>query len=268
MGGKPSIQSCPIPLVIGVCNGDREIRPITITINSTTPPASTDSDGDGSSDATEDGAPNGGDINNDGTKDKNQSNIKTMVNGVTGGYGALIIEDKCAGIKDFSYTQEDSVNPDASYDYQIGLHSFKLQCANPGDSAKLTVIWDKQYDTSNWKYRKYNSITKQYSDISSLVSYGTINLPGGSLTTSTYMVQDGGLLDEDASANGYIVDPSGPAVVVGGNQQASGVDKPARPTLANTGQSLKALTVLSVLSVSTAAYLKLKNKTKQSYRRR
>jgi hypothetical protein len=50
-------------------------------------------------------------------------------------------------------------------------------------------------------------------------------------------------------------------------QQAS-QNKTSRPTLANTGQSLKAITIVATMALGLAGYTKLKNKSSKSYRRR
>jgi hypothetical protein len=50
-------------------------------------------------------------------------------------------------------------------------------------------------------------------------------------------------------------------------QQAS-QPKNSRPTLANTGQSLKAITIVATMALGLAGYVKLKNKNSKSYRRR
>lgn len=48
--------------------------------------------------------------------------------------------------------------------------------------------------------------------MSSAVTYATASIGINSVTTASYSISDGGVLDEDALANGTIVDPSGPAL--------------------------------------------------------
>lgn len=84
----------------------------------------------------------------------------------------------------------------------------------------MTIYYAQQYDTSTWTYKKYDSTGNAYSDISSLVTYGTHtfstgSLSGSTVTTASYTVTDGDpLTDEDGVADGIINDPAGPAVAV------------------------------------------------------
>ncbi len=70
----------------------------------------------------------------------------------------------------------------------------------------------------DWVWRKFDSLGNAYSDISSLVIYGTADLDGdsvGDVTTTSFTVTDGDpATDEDGIADGFINDPSGPATVI------------------------------------------------------
>jgi hypothetical protein len=147
-----------------------------------------DLDGDGVDDATESAAPNGGDFNSDGIADRDQANVTTKKNEVTGEYTSIISDNtNCGAINKFAFLNESNLaTKDSDYDYALGLHNFVINCSEPGQSTKVTIIWDKEYDTSTWVYRKYNSITKEYKDISSLVSYGTNTIGDKKYTTSSY----------------------------------------------------------------------------------
>jgi hypothetical protein len=62
---------------------------------------------------------------------------------------------------------------DPSYGYPLGLANFSLECSGTGDTANIKIYYDKEYDTSNWVFRKYDSTTSLYTDISSIVTYST-----------------------------------------------------------------------------------------------
>jgi hypothetical protein len=103
---------------------------------------------------------------------------------------------------------------------------------NTGASAQVRIILGSQYDTSNWTYKKYNSLTKKYAVVPN-VTYGTTIVAGKTVTTMSYKATDGDATDEDGVANGEYVDPSGPAITV------------ATP-LARTGSSIVAAFAVSL----------------------
>ena len=59
--------------------------------------------------------------------------------------------------------------------------------------------------------RKYQAATNTYSEIPG-ATITQVTIDGHTVTKVTYNVTDGGALDEDGSANGMIIDPSGPAI--------------------------------------------------------
>ena len=190
------------------------------TSPSSTPPVilTLDIDTDGVTTAEENAAPNNGDNNADGILDSMQQNVTSKPNpNMAGKYATLMVDptSQCADIRDYYFKSEPQLAiPDPSFDYPLGLFGFKLKCATPGASANVTIILDKQYDTSKWIYRKYNNITKQYFDASQYITYGTMIIGGNTVTTIKFVAKDGGPLDEDGLANGEFVDPNGPAIAV------------------------------------------------------
>jgi hypothetical protein len=70
------------------------------------------------------------------------------------------------------------------------------------------------YDTTAWKWKKYNSLLNTYTDVTALTSVTVVNQTVGSapVTKVTFTVVDGGIADEDGIANAIIVDPVGPAI--------------------------------------------------------
>ncbi len=178
-----------------------------------------DNDGDGVSNDEENSGFNNGDGDGDGTLDSEQVNVSGVLNPATGEHSTLKTSGGCTIITKNSFIAENTLLvQDPSYDYPVGLVDFEVKCTNPGESANITIYYTKQYDTSLWKYKKYNSEGKEYSDISSIVTYGTVNVGSTKVTTVSFSVTDGdSVTDEDGISNGFIIDPSGPAVLTSGS---------------------------------------------------
>ena len=79
---------------------------------------------------------------------------------------------------------------------------FRLQVANPGDPAVVTVYFsDRAPKEAKWfKYDPIEGVWVDYSAYSEL---------GANKKSITLWLQDGGMGDGDGIANGIIVDPSG-----------------------------------------------------------
>jgi hypothetical protein len=210
-----------------------------------TSPLTSDTDGDGDSDNTdicpldpdnncdgdniptsiEDAGPNNGDSDNDGVLDSAQANVAASPNpnapshtSSSPAYTSMVLNTSnstCDTIDTLGFTTESNlVTQDESYDYPIGLFDFEISCSDAGDTAYITYILDSEYDTSDWLWRKYQPNTDTYSDISSRVTFGTIQIDGTNKTTATLQVTDGTTLDDDGLTNATILDPSGPAIQV------------------------------------------------------
>jgi hypothetical protein len=178
---------------------------------------SNDTDSDGVDDTSEGVAP-GGDGNGDGTLDSQQNEVTTNINPVTGAYTTIVVTGGCDSVRRFNVVKESSlVVQDSGYKYPVGLNNFRLQCSNPGENASITFYYDKVYDTTKWKYKKYDDNGNVYLDITNIVTFGTTNVNGKMVTTATYTVTDGSSMDTDGIANGIINDPAGPAIVNGGS---------------------------------------------------
>jgi len=188
----------------------------------TGPTASTtvtvDADGDGSSSALENAGNNGGDGNGDGIPDSVQSNVAGTPNPVTGEYTTLETVGTCTFITENAAVAEDSLTAlDPTYDYPLGLVDFQVLCPTAGASTTVTVYYGQEYDTSDWVWRKFDGDGNEYSDISTLVTYGTDELgsPAGTttVTVASFVITDGDpTTDEDGVADGVINDPSGPGI--------------------------------------------------------
>ncbi len=177
-----------------------------------------DTDGDGITDSEENEAPNGGDINKDGIPDIDQANITAFVNPIVDNYVALELKGgECTKSTKVSYYHEtDLPTQDDQYDYPLGLHGDDIECGTIGGTATVVYYWDKKYDTSKWRYRKYLKNEKKYVDFSDQVTYGIAQVGDKEVTTVTFHITDGGPYDSDGTANGTIVDPAGPVIVKDG----------------------------------------------------
>ena len=176
--------------------------------------AGVDHDGDGVIDAQELLAINSGDGNDDGILDMMQSDVASIISPVdTNPVTLEVIGVNCQLVSGFSIIPETSnANLDSNFYYPLGLNDFQLSCTSPGTTTTVRVIYSSVHDTSLWQYRKYDRNLTSYSDMSSAVTYATASIGINSVTTASYSISDGGVLDEDALANGTIVDPSGPAL--------------------------------------------------------
>jgi hypothetical protein len=198
-------------------------------------------DGDNVSKAVEDGAPNSGDGNGDGTADSTQQNVTSLRNPIAGdeAYQTLATTG-CTGLTSVTVNPLNMYGDDGSYVYPVGLTSFSLSCTIPGDTANVTIYYDKAYDTSNWKARKF--VNNTFIDIPGAV-LGTATVGGQSVTTLSYTITDGGELDADGSVNGTIVDPAGPSVLA---------SEASAPMLAETGSNSGLYSVLSIILIFAA----------------
>ncbi len=189
-----------------------------------------DDDGDGVADTEEATAPNG-DGNGDGLQDSLQHDVASVVNPNTHMTTTMVVTDAaCNIINAYDVVNEvDLASQDTGFDYPMGLNDFNLECNGVGASATLVFYYDKVYDTADWVYRKYDSSTGEYRDITSVVSFGTATVDGRDVTTVTMQLRDGDMqTDDDGVVNSVIVDPSGPAVhddsIEGGELARTGGD--------------------------------------------
>lgn len=214
--------------------------PFSSATNSFVYTATAADDDDGTTAATEDAAPNSGDANNDGVLDSWEDNVTSFTNPVTNTYSVLEVNGENIGdckASSASVASESSLSSaDNSYSYPAGLMNFTASCLNPGATMKVTQIFYGTYP-SGMMLRKYNPNTKTYTDIPGVMG-GSTTIGGQAAMKFEYFVTDGGTLDQDGSANGTIVDPSGPAVL------ASSVSSP------NTGlQHTDSGSVYTLLSI-------------------
>jgi hypothetical protein len=168
-----------------------------------------DSDGDGLPDVVEADGPNGGDANNDGTADSLQANVAGYHNSITDAYSVLAVPADCQIQSVSSAAEVSQAAQDAGFDYPAGLMHFTLDCGTPGYAASVSQ-YHYGVSASGLVVRKYNSVSNVYQAITG-ASVQQLTIGGRSVIKAMYTVTDGGMFDEDATANGTIVDPSGPA---------------------------------------------------------
>ena len=207
----------------------------------------TDDDGDGIPDEVEDAGFNNGDGNGDGIKDSLQANVATQFNPVTGGSTTLEVTGGCQLVTGFDIVKESELQKqDAYFTYPVGLNDFSLKCDSPGQTATVTFYYNKSYDTSTWSYKKYDTNTKEYTDISGKVTYGNKQVAGTDVTTVSYKLTDGGPLDQDGQVNGEIRDPAGTAVEIPKPASANAYEQ---SDLADTGESEIMLIVAGIIAL-------------------
>lgn len=157
----------------------------------------------------EDNAPNDGDANNDGTADSLQANVTSLKSTVTGNYVTLANSEGCAN-RNVSMTTGSSLSSkDAGYEYPAGLMNFTLDCTDgtPGLTVHVTQYYFGESMT-DLVARKFNATTGTYMTIPDATTE-QVTIGGKTATKVSYQITDGGILDEDSTANGVIVDPSG-----------------------------------------------------------
>jgi hypothetical protein len=169
------------------------------------------------------------DMNNDGINDLMQGTVNSATD-FNGKDATFVIGSDAQCINDnsmfhqFSLTLGDPV--DTGYTLQSPMYwSTDIYCRDAGTAIPVTIIFDKVYDTSGSVLRHYQPASKTYSTISN-ATFSTVTVGGVPKTAATYTIVEGGSLDPDDTANGFIVDPvalvsAPPAGVGGGNGNAS-----------------------------------------------
>ena len=228
-GGPSVITATPVD------PAGNEGEPVTFEVTVDTDP---DSDGDGVVDS-EETSRRGGDGNGDGVADAAQSSVASVANLAGDDFHTLgSVGATCTDITELALVSEDAANPDPNFSYPVGLFNFTVECENSGEAATVTIFFDDQYDTADWQWRKFDRNDNSYNNVAG-VTFGTATVDGSTVTTATFSLADGGLLDEDGVLNASITDPSGPGV-------AAFSEVP--PALAFTGRTMFA-TVVSALGL-------------------
>ncbi|WP_298782611.1 choice-of-anchor U domain-containing protein, partial [uncultured Polaribacter sp.] len=175
-----------------------------------------DDDGDGVNNIIEDAGPNGGDANGDGILDSTQSNVASMLDATnTGIYVTLEVSGDCNKIINMEVLLESELPfLDPLNDYPLGLVDYTLECISLGESAAVKIYW---HGISNIEtYRKFGPSApgltdNSYKEFTSTI--GTKTIDTVLVPTVNYTLTDG-LVGDDTIEDGFITDPTGPAVAV------------------------------------------------------
>ena len=143
------------------------------------------------------------DLDNDGTPDIEQNDIKSVDTVVGDGQMGVSRKDHSTIT---SISMIESIDPAAisalgGPSMPFGLIAIKLEVTNPGDTAEATVYFSKAAPNGA-KWYKYDAI----SDWSDYSEYATFS---NDRKSAVLQFKDGGYGDADGVANGIIVDPSG-----------------------------------------------------------
>ncbi len=165
-----------------------------------------------------------------------------------------------------TYDEADNTSQDSSHDYLQGMIDFAIDVPS-GSTQSIDAIFETDLPLSQIKARKYNATTKTYSDISG-ASVTETTLDGKRAVMVSYVATDGGLNDDDGTANGVIVDPVGIGTAVSAASSApssipSSSASPAMPAAAkapNTGlryqgQNLAIFGTLAIVCLGIMAFL-------------
>ena len=163
------------------------------------------------------------------------------MNPVTNNYAVLENLNSCVNKNISQVAVSSLVASDGEYLYPVGLMNFELICGTVGITATVVQYYYGEVVEGTLIARKFSVLTNEYKTIpGAVVSRVTIN--GQPVIKMTYLITDGGEFDDDGLANGNIIDPAGPALVL------SAVD--SSPGAPNTGAKRQSpwLTTLFVLA--------------------
>lgn len=165
----------------------------------------------------------------------------------------LISGSDTTGISEFQQLSAADVPTDGTHEYPVGLADFRINVP-AGSTQRVNLIFQNCSSLDQVIARKYSSRTNTFTTIRNAQISQTVfnNQPA---TLLSYDITDGGPLDDDATANGIIVDPVGLATGVDTDGGGATTSTEATDSLANTGQATKtplSITV-SLLTVGVAA---------------
>ena len=181
------------------------------------------SDNDGVSDAIENAGPNGGDANHDGTPDDLQENVATLPDL----YGDYVTLEAPLGSSLTGVAAIDNPAPGAplyasggALSFPTGFYRFNLENVAPGSTADVTLHLPA--GTRVNAYFKYGHFLTSPASFWYLFNF--TNGTGAELLSDRVVLhlRDGGRGDDDATADGRIVDPGGPGLVVSTDSGSSG----------------------------------------------
>ncbi len=178
------------------------------------PAINSDFDGDGVTNAVEDGGPHGGDGNKDGIADSVQGNAVSFTNFINGKYVTLVTAPPLLFKSAADQTAALFANPSKvveGLNFPYGLFGFSLIDPNNaalGAASVVVILPEGESPTTYYKYGPTpdNPVAHWYEFLYDGETGAEIN---GNVVT-LHLV-DGKRGDSDLAANGAIVDPGGPA---------------------------------------------------------
>jgi len=163
----------------------------------------TDDDGDGVPDAIEDGAPNGGDGNNDATPDRLQSDVASLPTATGQGYMTLVVTGECRQFNNVqAFTEAQMPEDDSQHNYIYGLVGFKLPC----ETASVAITYHNAVDLTGMIYRKYGPTTPGDTGTTQWYDFPNAVIAGNVITLT---LADNAIGD-DTGVDGIIYDQGGP----------------------------------------------------------
>ena len=163
--------------------------------------------GDGAATVLEDGAPNSGDGNNDGTPDGAQIHVASLPSPLTGQYVTIAATPGMTltnvAIPATPAVGEDSLPVNAIF--PLGFPTFSLTGMGVGGSTEVTIYLTST--TGIDSYYKYDASNGWYEFL-----YDTVTHTGAEVLADriTLYLVDGGRGDNDLTVNGTVTDPGGP----------------------------------------------------------
>lgn len=127
--------------------------------------------------------------------------------------------------------------PDSKYSI-IGGITYSLHCVTSGGTAQVEIALNGLYRDLQ-ALRIYKSASGALQDITQQVTLLNTPINGTTRTTISYQLEDGGIFDEDSTADGTIVDPIYIGVALGSTTSGG--------TLVNTGEAALPSSILAVI---------------------
>jgi uncharacterized delta-60 repeat protein len=187
----------------------------TYTVTSTTIPTATidplvaDDDHDGVLNIIENAAPNGGDGNNDGIPDREQSFVASLPNAADGQYVTLLgpFWLKLTGVS--ASLDNSSVNPPDTHHYPLGFFDFRIEGLGLGGITFVDILLPTgMYLTTYWNYGPFSSDpTPQWYEF---YDDGMTGVEIGENQIRLWF-REGDRGDNDLNINGVVVSVGGPA---------------------------------------------------------
>jgi len=169
-------------------------------------------DSDGVPDAIEDGAPNGGDGNNDGILDRRQVHVTSLLSGDgNGGYLTVVSPAGTSLANVRIVTNPSPSDAPAGATFPFGILAFTVTGVAPGASVTVDVLLPGAMPVTD--YFKFGPLpgspASVWYDFAWDGATGATFSPG--MASLTFV--DGGRGDDDLAADGRIIDDGGPAFI-------------------------------------------------------